>query len=136
MTQEGGPGILLAFSSPYRAVAKIIMQTAGELDYETIFNQADLLYSPMAYVLFITFVVIMPILFSNLLVCTVCSILFKFNGPTIFMYVILIRLVWLLETHRKKLKKQHSQESCCRYRRHYAMKFLDVRANTSFCETG
>jgi len=73
--QEGGPGILFAFSSPYHAVAKTIMQTAGELDYETIFNEADLLYSPMAYILFITFVIIMPILFSNLLVCALYSIM-------------------------------------------------------------
>ena len=33
--QEEGLGILITFSSPYQAVAKIIMQTAGELDYET-----------------------------------------------------------------------------------------------------
>ena len=44
------------------------MQTAGDLDYESIFNEADLLYSPMAYLLFIIFVVLMPILFINLLV--------------------------------------------------------------------
>ena len=44
------------------------MQTAGELDYSTIFDEAALLYTPMAYILFILFVVLMPILFSNLLV--------------------------------------------------------------------
>ena len=60
--------MLTAFTSPPRALVKTIMQTAGELDFETIFNEVDLLYSPMAYVIFITFVVIMPILFSNLLV--------------------------------------------------------------------
>ena len=49
------------------------MQTAGELDFETLFNEADLVYAPMAYLLFITFVVIMPILFSNLLVSPECG---------------------------------------------------------------
>lgn len=45
-----------------------MMQTAGELDFEALFNEGDLLYSPMAYILFISFVVIMPILFNNMLV--------------------------------------------------------------------
>ena len=65
---EGGPGLLEAFTTPAHSIAKAIMQTAGELDFEIIFNDADLLYFPMAYILFITFVVLMPILFSNLLV--------------------------------------------------------------------
>ena len=65
---DDGPGILTAFSTPSHSFAKTIMQTAGELDYGTIFDEASLLYSPMAYILFIMFVVLMPILFSNLLV--------------------------------------------------------------------
>ena len=65
---EDGPGILEAFSTPAHSIAKVFMQTAGDLDYEIIFNEADLLYSPMAYLLFFFFVVLMPILFSNLLV--------------------------------------------------------------------
>jgi prefoldin subunit 5 len=44
------------------------MQTAGELDYGTIFEEDALLYTPMAYILFILFVILMPILFNNLLV--------------------------------------------------------------------
>ena len=71
VVQGGGAGILEAFSTPARSIAKAVMQTAGELDYETIFNEANLLYTPMAYILFISFVILMPILFSNLLVrCT------------------------------------------------------------------
>ena len=65
---KDGPGILKAFSNPARSMAKAVMQTTGELDYDTLFNEANLLYSPMAYILFISFVVLMPILFSNLLV--------------------------------------------------------------------
>ena len=39
-----------------------------------IFNKADLLYSPMACILFSSFVVIMPILFSSYLVCALCAV--------------------------------------------------------------
>lgn len=65
---EDDVGSLTAFFNPSRAVAKTVMQTVGELDFETIFNDGDLLYSPSAYLLFFTFIVIMPVLFSNLLV--------------------------------------------------------------------
>ena len=64
-------GTLTAFFNPSRAIAKTVMQTVGELDFETIFNDGDLLFSPSAYLLFFTFVVVMPVLFSNLLVYTV-----------------------------------------------------------------
>ena len=47
---------------------KIIVQSTGEFDFESLFNDGGLLYSPMAYILFISFVVLMPILFSNMLV--------------------------------------------------------------------
>lgn len=65
---DDGPGVLTAFSTPTHSFAKVIMQTAGELDYSTIFDEASLLYTPMAFILFFSFVVLMPILFSNLLV--------------------------------------------------------------------
>ena len=61
-------GILEAFSSPAQSIAKTIVQTTGELDFDLIFNHADLLYSPMAYILFLLFTILMPILFVNLLV--------------------------------------------------------------------
>ena len=67
-SQVNNDGILTAFSTPAESFAKTIMQTTGELDYGTIFDDASLLYTPMAYILFILFVVLMPILFSNLLV--------------------------------------------------------------------
>ena len=44
------------------------MQTTGELDYGDLFLEGGLLYTPMAYILFIVFIVLMPILFNNLLV--------------------------------------------------------------------
>ena len=64
-------GLLTAFSTPTESFAKTIMQTAGELDYGTIFEEDALLYTPMAYILFIFFVILMPILFNNLLVRSV-----------------------------------------------------------------
>ena len=66
--QVSNDGILTAFSTPAKSIAKTIMQTAGGLDYDTIFDEAPLLYTHMAYILFILFVVLMRILFSNLLV--------------------------------------------------------------------
>ena len=59
------------------------MQTAGELDYGTLFDEASLLYTPMAFILFISFVLIMPILFSNLLVRIIMSISMKCIMATI-----------------------------------------------------
>ena len=76
MQGDDSPGTLTSFISPPRALIKTVMQTAGELDFETIFNEANLLYSPCAYLLFITFVVVMPILFSNLLVRFLLFIVF------------------------------------------------------------
>jgi len=59
---------LVAFKSPAHAIAKVLFQVAGEIDYEDIVNQGDLLYNPTTYILLITFLVTMPVLFANLLV--------------------------------------------------------------------
>ena len=48
---QGRSDTLTAFLNPSRAVAKTVMQTVGELDFETIFNDGNLLYSPSAYLL-------------------------------------------------------------------------------------
>lgn len=65
---ENESGIIEAFSTPAHSIAKVIVQATGELDYGTLFLEGGLLYSPMAYILFIVFIVLMPILFNNLLV--------------------------------------------------------------------
>jgi len=59
---------LTAFTSPSQAIAKTFVQLAGEFDFEAIFNKGTLLYSPTTYILFFTFLITVPILFSNLLV--------------------------------------------------------------------
>ena len=61
-------GNLTAFMSPGHAVAKTLLQLVGEFDFEATFNQGALLYNPTAYILFITFLITMPVLFTNLLV--------------------------------------------------------------------
>ena len=59
---------MIPFSTPASSLAKVIMQFTGELDYGGLFDEGSLLYSPMTYILFITFVILMPVLFNNLLV--------------------------------------------------------------------
>ena len=59
---------LPAFRSPLHAIVKTLLQLAGEFDFEDTFNGGDLLYTPTTYILFITFLITMPILFINLLV--------------------------------------------------------------------
>ena len=63
-------GILEAFSTPARSIVNTLIQSAGVLDFQSIFNDgnSNLVYTPMAYILFFTFVVLMPILFITLLV--------------------------------------------------------------------
>ena len=63
-----GDGLVIPFSTPASSLAKVIMQFTGELDYGGLFDDGSLLYSPMTYILFITFVILMPVLFNNLLV--------------------------------------------------------------------
>jgi len=57
-----------AFPSPAYALAKTVLQLVGEFDFEATFSQGELLYSPTAYVLFLTSVITIPVLFTNLLV--------------------------------------------------------------------
>ena len=61
-------GHLSAFRSPTHALAKTLLQLVGEFDFEATFNQGALLYTPTTYILFIAFLITMPLLFTNLLV--------------------------------------------------------------------
>ena len=58
----------MGFSTFWHSFTSVIVQTTGELDYSSLFLEGSLLYSAMAYILFIVFIVLMPILFNNLLV--------------------------------------------------------------------
>ena len=61
-------GNLVAFRSPGLAIARTFIQLVGEFDFEDTFKEGTLLYSPAAYILFFTFLITMPILFTNFLV--------------------------------------------------------------------
>jgi len=59
---------LTAFISPAHAIAKTMVQMVGEIDFELIFNEGNLLYNPVTYILFIIFLIVAPVLFIKLLV--------------------------------------------------------------------
>ena len=78
-----------AFSTPARSMLKTMIMSTGEFEFDTLFyntddgrfNQEttqsggqlenDLLYPGATYVLWILFVIMMPIVLTNLLVCIV-----------------------------------------------------------------
>ena len=61
-------GIPKAFFTPARSLIKTTTLTAGGADFEAIFNVGTLLYQPVAYILFVVFLVVMPVLFRTMLV--------------------------------------------------------------------
>ena len=79
-------GHLSAFRSPSHAVAKTLLQLVGEFDFEATFNQGALLYTPTAYILFITFLITMPLLFTNLLV-SYCYMVCVYKTPGLIVMV-------------------------------------------------
>ena len=65
------------FSSPFTALWKVMTMITGELEYESIFRQGsggtdvqypELPFSVISYLLWIVFLIMIPILLSNLLV--------------------------------------------------------------------
>ena len=67
------------FSNIGRSLLKTLVMTTGEFEFDTIFiNEQDLvddglvlLFPTLTTILWVIFIVTMPILFNNLLVCTV-----------------------------------------------------------------
>ena len=66
------------FASPLNSIWKTMTMMTGELDYESIFRQASggsdtqipgLPFPELSYILWVLFLVLMPILLNNLLVC-------------------------------------------------------------------
>ncbi|XP_065893262.1 transient receptor potential cation channel subfamily A member 1-like [Dysidea avara] len=70
------PGMRSPFSSPFRSLIKTMVMTTGELDFDDIFfnSQEDadegnnLFYPQIAYLVWIVFIILMPIILTNLLV--------------------------------------------------------------------
>ena len=68
------------FASPLNSIWKTMTMMTGELDYESIFRQASggsdtdipqLPFPELSYTLWVLFLVVMPILLNNLLVCAI-----------------------------------------------------------------
>ena len=61
-----------AFSNPARAIVKVMTMTTGELDYDDIFHQQEgeeeIAFLPTSFILWIVFLVLIPVLLNNLLV--------------------------------------------------------------------
>ena len=66
------------FSTPGRSLLKIMTMTTGEFDFDSIFRQDptgasddadEIPFPPISFMLWIVFVIIMPILLTNMLVC-------------------------------------------------------------------
>ena len=61
-----------AFSHPGRAIVKVMAMTTGELDYDELYHQQEgedeIAFPPVSFLLWIIFLVLMPVLLSNLLV--------------------------------------------------------------------
>jgi len=61
-----------AFSHPGRAIVKVMAMTTGELDYDDLYHQQEgedeIAFPPVSFLLWIIFLVLMPVLLSNLLV--------------------------------------------------------------------
>ena len=74
------PGFLFSrspFADPARSILKTMTMTTGEFEFDTIFRQnptglsdsaEEIPFPPVSYILWILFVIIMPILLTNMLV--------------------------------------------------------------------
>ena len=60
------------FSHSGRAIVKVMAMTTGELDFDDLFHQQEgedeIAFPPLSFLLWIIFLVLMPVLLSNLLV--------------------------------------------------------------------
>ena len=62
----------MSFSSPGLALLRTITMTTGEFEYATVFRQnedgVEIAFPSISYVLWVVFIILMPILLTNLLV--------------------------------------------------------------------
>jgi len=56
------------FKNPARSMLKTMVMTVGEYEFDTIFFATKLDFVAVSYILWIVFVILMPILLTNLLV--------------------------------------------------------------------
>ena len=78
------------FASPFRALIKTFTMTTGELDFENIFGfssggvapdefTSDVPFPAISFILWIMFLILMPILLANMLVCVLCRVHIKID---------------------------------------------------------
>ena len=91
------------FSSAFTSLWKMMTMITGEMDYESIFRQSSsgtldpdppLPFPEISYVLWIVFLVLIPILLGNLLVCV--KLIVSSKNFIIIIISIHFRLDWLL----------------------------------------
>jgi len=56
------------FRNPGRSMLKTMVMTTGEFEFDTIFFATGLDFAEVSYILWIVFVILMPVLLTNLLV--------------------------------------------------------------------
>ena len=64
------------FSTEFRSIIRTLIMMTGEIDNDGIFrlsfdsqnNESELAYLPLAYITWIAFVILIPVLFANMLV--------------------------------------------------------------------
>lgn len=73
------------FATPARAIVKTMTMTTGEFEFDGIFRQVpgglgmnfpEIEFVPISFILWIIFLILMPILLMNLLVCHVTHVTF------------------------------------------------------------
>ena len=62
------------FRNPGRSLVKTMVMTTGEFEFDTIFFADTLDFAVVSYILWIIFIILMPVLLTNLLVC--CIVLY------------------------------------------------------------
>lgn len=75
------------FSDVPRSLLKVMTMTTGELDYDAIFrldpsggsdDAEEIRFPPISYILWIMFIILMPVILTNMLVCL--FVLLVLNG--------------------------------------------------------
>ena len=89
------------FASPIRSLWKVILQTSGDIDGGSIFKEPNSYYPVVGYALFIIFIIAMPILFNNFLVCAFNNNILTTHSHCNYND----RLVWRWEKLKRKEEK-------------------------------
>ena len=85
------------------AIAKVLSMTAGSSDYDNTFRrdssggsdfEDELPFLPVTYILWIVFIILMPVLLNNLLVCHTSGICGADNSTRVEIFIVTLILGW------------------------------------------